>query len=214
MLKWSAALVSAAALMSFAAPAHAGVLDNVQITLGVSGVLPNESADISVIGGDVSISDEYVPTLAIEYFFNDNVSLQLLCCAARHDVRAIGTSVGSGTVDLGQITHFPPTLTLKYHWTDWGNFQPYVGAGVNYTHFFDEELPAGGVATSIDYSDSFGPALQAGFDYRLNEHWALNFDVRHIWINSDVTIYAGPTRIDADADINPWVITTGVAYRF
>jgi outer membrane protein len=61
---------------------------------------------------------------------------------------------------------------------------------------------------------SFGGALQVGADFKLNERWALNADVRKIWINTDVTINAGPTRIAADVDINPWVTTFGVGYRF
>jgi outer membrane protein len=175
-------------------------------------VIPDESADISVIGGDVDISDEYVPTLAIEYFFTDNISAELLCCAAQHDVKAVGTALG--TVDLGQITHFPPTVTLKYRWTTLGAFQPYVGAGVNYTHFFDESVPAGGPVTHINYDDSFGPALQVGADYKLDEHWSVFADARKIWINTDVTIDAGATRIKADVDVDPWVVTAGVGYRF
>jgi len=202
-------LLTAAA---FVAPAQAGVLDNVQVKVGVSGVLPDESADISVIGGDVDISDEYVPTLQLEYFFTKNISAELLCCAAQHDVGAVQTALGR--VDLGQITHFPPTVTLKYRWTNLGRVEPYVGAGVNYTHFFNEKLPAGGAVTSISYDDSFGGALQAGADIRLDDHWAVNLDVRKIWINTDVTIFAGPTRIDADVDINPLVTTVGVGYRF
>jgi len=198
--------------VAFATPAQAGILDKVQVKVGVSAVIPDESANTSVIGGDVDISDEYVPSLAIEYFFTENISAELLCCAAQHDVSAVQTALG--TVDLGQITHFPPTVTLKYRWTNLGKIEPYVGAGVNYTHFFNEKLPAGGPITSISYDDSFGGALQAGADFRLNEHWALNVDVRKIWINTDVTIFAGPTRLDADVDINPWVTTVAVGYRF
>jgi outer membrane protein len=202
-------LLTAAALCT---PAQAGVLDNVQVKLGVSGVLPDESADISVIGGDVNISEEYVPSLQLEYFFTKNISAELLCCIAQHDVGAVQTVLGP--VNLGQVTHFPPTVTLKYRWTDLGRVEPYVGAGVNYTHFFNEKLPAGGPVTSISYDDSFGAALQAGADIRIDDHWAVNLDVRKIWINTDVTIHAGPTRIDADVDINPWVTTIGVGYRF
>lgn len=212
MFRTGFGVLAAAAVLALAAPAQAGALDNVQVKIGASAILPEEGADISVIGGDVSISDETVPSLQIEYFFNDNVSMELLCCVAEHDVQAVGTALG--TVDLGQVTHFPPTLTLKYRWTDFGRFEPYVGAGVNWTRFIDDELPAGGPVTGIDYDDSFGGALQAGFDYRLNEHWALNLDVRKIWINSDVTIDAGGTIIDADVDIDPVVVSGGLAYRF
>lgn len=194
-----------------AATAQESPLHNFQVKLGVSGILPDASANISAIGGTVDISDEYVPTLQVEYFFNNNVSAELLCCTAKHDVKAINTSLG--TVNLGKVQHFPPTLTLKYHWTDFGAWQPYVGAGVNYTHFFNDELPAGGPVTAISYDDSWGGALQAGFDYKLDNHWSVNVDVRKIWINTNVTLTAGST-ITADVDVNPTVVTIGSGYRF
>lgn len=201
MMKIGAAAVAAIAALAFAAPANAGVLDNFQVKLGVSGILPDEEG--SPI--PVDISDEYVPTLQIEYFFNDNVSAELLCCVATHDVTAAG-----GAIDLGEVTHFPPTVTLKYHWTNLGQFEPYVGAGVNYTAFIDTDPPAG---LSVDYDSSFGGALQAGFDYRLNEHWAVNVDVRRIWISTDVTISGAISATDS-VDIDPWVVSTAIAYRF
>ncbi len=202
-----------AAALALAAPAQAGILDNVQVKVGVSGVLPNESADTS-IGGDVDISDEWVPSLQLEYFFTDHISMELLCCVATHDVAAVSTVVGD--VDLGEVTHFPPTLTLKYRWTDMGPFEPYLGAGVNYTAFIDDETPPSppGPINSIDYGDSFGGALQAGFDYRLDDHWALNLDVRRIWINTEVDIDTDLGPVTADVDINPWVVSTSIGYRF
>ena len=176
-------------------------------------MLPNESASIDPIGGDVDISDEWVPSLQIEYFFNDNISAELLCCVATHDVMAVDT--GAGDVNLGEVTHFPPTVTLKYRWTDFGQFQPYVGAGVNFTAFIDDEVPSSGIVTDIDYDQSFGPALQAGFDYRLDEHWAINVDVRRLWINTDVTVQTSvPLEVNADVDIDPWVVSTAIGYRF
>jgi outer membrane protein len=199
---------AAALLLGFASPAHARAF---QVKAGISGVLPDESAKITTIGGGVKISDEWVPSLQLEYLFNDNVSVELLCCVARHDVKAVGTSLG--TVNLGKVSHFPPTVTLKYRWTNFGKIEPYVGAGVNYTMFYDEKLPAGPV-TSIKYDDSFGGALQAGADFRLDDHWFANVDVRKIWISTNVDIHAGATLIKADVDINPVVVSTGIGYRF
>lgn len=201
MMKLGAAAFAAIAAMALAAPAQAGVLDNFQIKLGISGVLPDERGDPI----DVDISDEWVPSAQIEYFFTDNISAELLCCVATHEVTAAG-----GAIDLGEVTHFPPTVTLKYRWTNFGQFEPYVGAGVNYTAFIDSEPPAG---LSVEYDESFGGALQVGFDYRLDEHWGLNFDVRRIWINTDVTI-SGAINATDEVDINPWVVSTSVAYRF
>lgn len=198
MIKLQAAAVAAFAAFAFAAPASAQILDNFQIKVGVSGILPDESGDPI----DVDISDEWVPSLQIEYFFNDNVSAELLCCVATHDVAT------TGGLDLGEVTHFPPTLTLKYRWTNFGQVEPYVGAGVNYTAFIDDEPPAG---MTIDYDESFGLAVQAGFDYRIDEHWGVNFDVRYVDIGTDVTIN---NSIEDSVDINPWIISTSVAYRF
>lgn len=206
------ALTSVLTISGLTPSASADVLDRVQIKVGVSGILPEESAKISVIGGDVNISDEFVPSVQLEYFFTDHISAELLCCVARHDVGAVNTALGA--VDLGKVTHFPPTATLKYRWTSLGAFEPYVGAGVNYTHFFDAKPAPGGSVTSIRYDDSFGGALQAGADFRVNEHWAVNVDIRKIFIATDATIQAGATRIDADVDINPWVTSVAAAYRF
>lgn len=199
MTKFGAAAVAAIAALALTAPANAGVLENFQIKVGVSGVLPDEEG--SPIPAE--IDDAWVPSLQIEYFFNDNISAELLCCVATHDVTA-----ANGAVDLGTVTHFPPTVTLKYHWTDFGQFQPYVGAGVNYTAFIDSDPPAG---TSVDYDSSVGGALQAGFDYRLDDHWGINVDVRRIWIETDVTING---TINDTVAVDPWVVSTGVAYRF
>ncbi|MFO1018756.1 MAG: OmpW family outer membrane protein [Hyphomonadaceae bacterium] len=201
MKKLGFAALAAVATLALAAPAQAGVLDHFQVKVGVSGVLPDEEG--SPI--PVDISSEYVPSLQVEYFFNDHVSAELLCCVATHDVTA-----ANGAIDLGQVTHFPPTVTLKYRWTNFGQFEPYVGAGVNYTAFIDSDPPAG---LHVDYDSSWGGALQAGFDYRLDDHWGVNLDVRRIWIDTDVTI-SGAINATDSVDINPWVVSTSVAYRF
>lgn len=201
MSKFGMAVLAAMAAMALASPAQAGLLDNVQVKIGVSGVLPDETGDPI----DVDISDEFVPSLQLEYFFNDNVSAELLCCVATHDVTA-----ASGAIDLGEVTHFPPTVTLKYRWTNIGRIEPYVGAGLNFTSFIDSEPPNG---RRVEYDSSVGPALQAGFDYRIDEHWGVNIDVRRIWINTDVTI-SGDISATDEVDINPWVVSTAIAYRF
>jgi len=102
---------------------------------------------------------------------------------------------------------------VKYHFNTEGKLQPYVGAGVNYTIFFDEDLPAGPV-TDIDYDPSFGGALQLGLDYRLDEHWSINADVRKIWIQTDVSLATTLGAVEADVDVNPYVVTLGAGYRF
>lgn len=172
-------------------------------------VIPDEDADISVIGGRVDIDQSLIPEVDISYFFTENIAAELILAITPHDVQAAGTSLGR--VDLGDTWLLPPTLLLQYHLPLKGGFKPYIGAGVNYTIFFDENAP-GGTVTSIDYENSFGPAVQFGMDYLIDDHWFLNIDVKKIWINTDVEINGG--AIKADVDIDPWIIGAGVGYRF
>ena len=192
----------------------------------VIGVLPDESGDLSVAGsrlaGDVDISDQYVPELDITYFFTKNIAAELILGVTPHDVKATGVTVpgalDNATIDLGDVTLLPPTLTLQYHFVNDSQWKPYVGAGINATFFFNED--EGPVADGIDYDTSVGLALQAGVDYDLDGEpggWAINADIKKIWINPDVTVdftTALGATVDADVDINPLVVGLGLGYKF
>ena len=194
-----------------------------QVRGRVLGVYPDESGDLSVGGtamaGDVDIDAGYVPELDITYFFTDNIAAELILGVTPHDVKATGVgAVGGANVDLGDVTLLPPTLTLQYHFKNDSNVTPYIGAGLNYTLFFDEN--AGPVADDIDYDASFGGALQAGLDIDMDGvpgGWLFNIDVKKIWINTDVTVdftTALGATVDADVDINPLVVGVGFGYKF
>ena len=170
---------------------------------------PSESATITPIGGDVDIDSSVVPELDITYFVADEWAFELILGVTPHDVSAVGTAAGD--IDLGDVTLLPPTLTLQYHFNPEGQFRPYVGAGVNYTHFFNENTASGSIATSIDYDASFGYALQAGFDYQLNDDWFFNADVKYVDIDTDVTING---TIQADVEIDPTIFGIGFGRRF
>jgi outer membrane protein len=208
------ATAGAVALTGFAAPAFADAGDW-QFRLRAISVSPDESADITPIGGDVDISTSVVPEFDITYFFTDNIAAELILGVTPHDVTAVGTTLGD--VDLGDVTLLPPTLTLQYHFNPDGQVRPYAGVGVNYTLFFNEDLPSGTALDSIDYDPSLGFAVQAGVDYMLNERWFLNFDLKKVWINTDVTI-DGTTNlnaiVEADVDINPWIFGVGIGWRY
>jgi outer membrane protein len=174
-------------------------------------ISPDESADIEAIGGDVDISTAVVPELDITYFFNENWSMELILGTAKHDVKAVETAAGE--IDLGSVWLLPPTLTGQYHFTG-GNFVPYVGAGVNLTLFYG--VDEGPVVDDIEYDTAVGFALQSGFDYMLNDKWFLNFDVKKLFLNTTATVNAttalGAT-VDADVDINPWILGFGVGIK-
>ncbi|MHA7830772.1 MAG: OmpW/AlkL family protein [Flagellimonas sp.] len=174
-------------------------------------VSPDESADIEAIGGDVDISTAVVPEFDITYFFDDNWSLELILATAKHDVEAVGTTVGD--IDLGNVWLLPPTLTAQYHFTG-GDFVPYLGAGPNLTLFYG--VDEGPVADDIEYDTAVGFALQGGFDYMLNDKWFLNFDVKKLFLNTTATVNANAAlgaTVEADVDINPWIFGVGVGIK-
>ncbi len=174
-------------------------------------VTPDESADIEAIGGDASISTAFVPELDITYFFDENWSVELILATAKHDVEAVGTAAGD--IDLGEVWLLPPTLTGQYHFTG-GNLVPYVGAGVNLTLFYG--VDEGPIADDVDYDTSLGFALQGGVDFMLNDKWFLNVDVKKLFLSTDATVDATTAlnaTVDADVDIDPWIIGFGVGVK-
>ncbi|HEY8932842.1 MAG TPA: OmpW family outer membrane protein [Rariglobus sp.] len=149
---------------------------------------------------DVDIEDKLIPEFDVSYAFNRHWSADLvLTVPQEHHVKVNGSQAGT-------FKHLPPTLLAKYSFDPIGNFTPYLGAGVNFTLIFDDEL---GAAKLDNYS--VGPAAQAGFDYKLNERWALNADVKKMVLRTDVT--AGGTKL-TEARLDPWLYSVGLRYQF
>ncbi len=176
------------------------------------GVIPVEEQDVRPVGGNTDISNQVVPELDVTYFFTDHIAAELIAAVTPHDLNHEKSSAGD--VDLGEVWLLPPTLTLQYHFdpVTKRKISPYVGAGVNYTTFFDEEFDA--PVTRIDYDDSFGLALQAGVDVPVSGNWFVNLDVKKVWIETDVEIDLGATKLDGEVSIDPWIVGAGVGYKF
>ncbi|AWN15162.1 OmpW family protein [Salinisphaera sp. LB1] len=200
---------------------HAG---DVIVRGGASAVVPDEQTHrksgtlaSALAGTHVSVGNDVKPSVTLAYMITDHIDVELLAAwPFKHDVKLQGGALG-GT-DLGSIKHLPPTLSFDYHFETGTPLSPYVGVGVNYTLFFDEHVhrqaAAAGV-TGLDLSNSFGPAAQVGLDYRIGDHWLVNANVRYISIDSNAHVNtAGGGHTKVNLDINPWVYTAAVGYRF
>ena len=192
-----------------------------QMRFRIVQVSPNESATIGTIGGDISISKTYIPELDFTYFFTENFSLELVLGTSKHTVNTVGSDLtavagpANANVDLGSVWLLPPTLTAQYHF-NYDGFRPYVGAGINYTVFYN--VTAGNTIKDVSYDNAIGFAFQGGLDYDLNDTWFLNIDAKYILLNTDVTVdasnLAAGLSIPAKVDINPLLIGFGVGIRF
>jgi outer membrane protein len=160
----------------------------------------NINPDASSSALNLDASTETTLELDFTYFVTRNLGLELILATKKHGITAAGANIGS-------VALLPPTLTLQYHFApDSPSFRPYVGAGINYTRFYDINL-LGGTAT-VD-RNSWGGALQVGADFPINKTFFLNVDLKKIWIDTDVSGAAA-----ANFKINPVVLGLGVGMKF
>ena len=170
-------------------------------------MVPDESTSTSDIGsGHGELNNDYVPEVDFSYFITDNIAVELIAATTKHDL-----DWKNPDVDLGSVWLLPPTVTVQYHFMPKERFSPYIGAGLNYTLFYNEKA---GAAQSISYDNSIGYALQAGFDYAISGPWSMNVDVKKVFLDTKVTADLGAGPVKVDADLDPWVFGIGVGYRF
>ena len=218
-----AALSLMIGLFATTLPAAAGS-DDGKFQIKVLGTVVNPDSDATVRAGgavipgaDASVSTEVIPALTLGYYFTKNLSAELFCCFAKHEIDGKGTI--SSLHEIADTWIFPPALTLQYHFTGMGKWQPYVGAGVQYIAFFDEGTGDNILgASKVEIDDAFGFTLQAGVDIGLGDGWSLNFDVKKTWLDTTVTWHnnaaLGGVNVVGDADVDPWIFSAGVGYRF
>ena len=193
------------------------------------GVLPDGNSKVYVQNtpslsspfSSLHISDQAIPELDISYFFTRNLAAELILGVSRHSISGTGALAG---LPVGKTTVLPPTLTFQYHFTQFGAFQPYIGLGVNYSTFFDTKASntlGSGPNTSALYvsrlsvGDSFGAVAQFGFDYMIDRHWGWNVDVKKVWMRPEYNATVNNTiPVVGTAHIDPWLIGTGITYKF
>lgn len=185
----------------------------------VDGKITSVNTDLVGLPADTqtTANDNFVPTLAIEYFVTNNFSLETICCMTQHDVD--GTTGLPGAELVSDAKLIPATLTLKYHFDLGGGIKPYIGAGPAYFLFIDDKPGAGAIAaygvTDFSLSDELGFALQLGVDVPLNDSMALSLDAKRYFIDTTARWYAGDTlAIETVHQLDPWVISAGVGFTF
>jgi len=162
-----------------------------------------QSANSDSTGLGLSINNKTLPEVDFTYFFDKNLAAELILTVPQsQDVSS--TALGG---KIGILKHLPPTLTVQYHFDTTSAFKPYVGAGINYTRISDVNLPTG---VDVD-RNSWGLALQAGFDVPVAKDVYLNFDVKKVQIGTGV--YSNGTKL-GNLKVDPWLIGFGVGWKF
>jgi len=178
------------------------------------------------IGVALEVDEGTSLTLMGTYMFTPNWAFDILASwPFKHDVNG-NISIDDGvnpaesfSAKVAEVEHLPPTFSIQYHFLPDGQFQPYVGLGVNYTTFTSEKFTdivvdgenLGTLGDSLSLDNSFGVAGQFGADWVLNDKWLANLDVRWINIESDMTVDG---LAIGSVEIDPWVYSINVGYRF
>ncbi len=201
------------------------------------GILPlvfmSSGANSPILGSGAKVSTTVIPEIDVSYYFTKNIAIEAICCLSKHSVSGTGTLAG---LNVGSTWVFPPTVLLQYHFTNFGAFQPYIGVGVNFTAYFGAKggnqftpfftpvgLVGANAVTNLSVGSSWGVAGQVGFDYMINQNWGVNVDLKRIMMqptayatvwNSAVSPVLGPVPVRAKVNIDPWVVSAGITYRF
>ena len=217
----AAGFVGAALL---AAPAQARQ-DDGKLQVKILGTYVAPDGKISEVSEDIvglpadtqtEANANFVPTLAMEYFFTPVFSIETICCLTQHDVDTVSGLADAELVSDGKL--IPATVTAKYHF-DLGSMKPYLGAGATYFWWIDVDpgaavLPLGVTRTTL--SDELGLVLQAGIDVPIGESGlGLSLDAKRYFVDTTARWYAGDTlAIETEHKLDPWTVSAGVAYRF
>jgi outer membrane protein len=154
------------------------------------------------------------PEIDLSYFITSNFALELIAATTQHKLTVGAPSFNNGT-KLADVGVLPPTLTLQYHPLPKSTFSPYIGAGVNYTFFYNTNADSANF-NGLKLKNSWGWALQAGLDVMSSGPWSLNLDVKKIFLKTEATVNLNPAtglRVD-DVKLDPWVVGGGIGYRF
>ena len=226
-------LAALAAATAITTPAMAGSPDGkLQVKVLGTAVLPDGGIDkikyadaglletldgLGVNSFDTKANNNVVPTLAVEYFFNKNFSVETICCFTQHHVSGTGDLAGAELVD--HVLILPATVTVKAHLDTGGPIKPYVGAGPSVFFVFDEKPGSTAQALGVDkvkLSNSVGVALQGGVDIALGDNgFGLSLDAKKYFMKPTAKFYVDGTKVlETRHDLNPWVLSAGVSYRF
>ncbi|RDH42728.1 OmpW family outer membrane protein [Zooshikella ganghwensis] len=215
------ASVSLSLLPSFASAHKAG---DFILRAGAATVDPSEDSGSVFVGGsdtgmEVGADSNTQLGLTFTYMLADHWGIGLLAATPFEHTLSLKKSVlGLGDGTLADMKHLPPTVTLQYYFNKPASaFQPYVGAGINYTTFFDEEFSStrkNQGFSSLDLDDSWGWAAEVGVDYQINDKWVVNGTLWYLDIDTTAEFRFGGSKSKVDVDIDPWVYMLGVGYKF
>lgn len=168
-----------------------------------------------------------LPYLGLELLYTDSADHSLL-------LKNFRAYPGQDNIHFGRFTTSSANLFVNWYMMDLECLgQPYIGIGVNYSDFYDDDvypefknyLINSGMSNGRAYfgmRHSWGASAQLGIDWRLGRgltrSWLINAAVMYTDANSDgiVTFQTpeGYDRLYSNFETNPWTVNLGITYEF
>ncbi|GHE22816.1 OmpW/AlkL family protein [Halomonas urumqiensis] len=154
------------------------------------------------VAGDLNVYNARGLYYGVGYLFTDKIGMELSGQEPVDHILVTGNVGNIGTVD-----RTPVNLMANYYPLGGmaSRVQPYVGVGINYTHFSGEELEG------LDVDNTYGVVGQAGVDLAITDNLMLNGFANYADVKADVSLGAAEL---GEADIRPLTVGGGITYRF
>ena len=178
---------------------------------------------VELPGVGAKIDDVLTLGAQFGYFFTDNISAEI-AVGLPLDAKVTTTGATGGPLlpvgtQLATVMPAIVPLTVDYHFTQLGAFQPYVGIGIAPLFSLRQK---NAFDTGVTVDPTVGLVLQAGTDVMIDRHWGVSFDVKKVFAygkSHGTGIFttgtgALPILSEQHTHYQPWLLTTGVVYRF
>lgn len=180
-----------------------------------SKTLSNRAENLDV---DLKVKNNGQLGLTLGYMITDNFAIELLGATPfSHKIDATVPVLGAGE-KLGNVVtvkHLPPSLYAQYYFGDAQSaVRPYVGAGLNYTRFFDAESINPNVTNLSVKKHSVGPVVNLGADIKIADNFYFNAAAYYTRIKTTAKFSALGFDHEVKIKLDPMVYFAGFTYRF
>ena len=175
---------------------------------------------LNIQGGQVSVDEAGTLAIDIDYMITRNIGLDIMLdTSSDHDIHGRGSLNGLGKIAETKV--LPPALWLNYYFFAEKKFRPYLGAGIGYVIFFDQEADGSleavlGGRSNLDVDNTPVSGGQIGFDFDITDRWFLtaNFKATRMRPRAEIQSRNLANKINVDVNIDPFIYGVGVGYRF
>lgn len=170
--------------------------------------------NIEMLSGnsEIELNSGFNAGLGFGYRYTDNFALELAWEYRSNDSET--TLANTSNFEDGNYASNIFFLNLHYRFNTQSNFVPYLGAGLSWAEEIDIDLERNGEELSFSSNGDTGFQVFAGLEYKLNESWTVQSELRYgsiTGINLDSEQAAGSFD---DLDYKTKTLQFGLVYDF